>query len=111
MHENCGSRRLLEFLDAAHVVDVRVRRNNAFGAQLVTGEDLLNSLDTVAGINHDGFSTRPIAKDRTVAGQHPHRKNFMNHVGPSALSYSNPHMCEYQGELFGLRLAKSAELH
>jgi hypothetical protein len=61
------------------VVDVGMRGNNVLGAQLPLGKNFLHPLDIVAGINHHRFSSCFIPDNRTIAGKHPHGKDFMDH--------------------------------
>jgi hypothetical protein len=49
-------------------------------------EDFLDALDLVARIDHHGFASGLIPHNRAVAGQHPHRKDFMDHWSAYILS-------------------------
>src|SRR5439155_3536722 len=79
VHQDLRAGSLLEFLDAAHVVDVGVRGDDVFGAQVVPDEDFLDALDIVAGVDHHGVSRGFVADNRAVALEHSDRDDFVDH--------------------------------
>jgi len=56
VQQDGSASRLLEFHRAANVVDVRVRNDDLFELELVLIEDGDDSLDLIAGIDHQSFA-------------------------------------------------------
>ena len=79
VHQDPRAGSLLEFLDAAHVVDVGVRGDDVFCAQVAAGEDFFDAVDIVAGVDHHGFPGGLVAHNRAVAPEHSDRDDFVDH--------------------------------
>ena len=80
VHHNRGASILMEFGQAADVIDVRMGADNGFDGELVAAEKAEDAFDFVAGVDHDGFMSFGIANDGAVALQHADRNFDVDHV-------------------------------
>lgn len=51
VHQYGGAGGELEFFDAAHVIDVRVRRHNVFDTEVVSRQNFLNAINFISRID------------------------------------------------------------
>src|ERR1044071_7403411 len=79
VHVDRRPRQFLELGPPADVIDVRVRDHDGLYREPVPAEDLDDLRDIIAWIDDDGLTGLLIAKDRTIALQHPYRQNLVNH--------------------------------
>jgi aminomethyltransferase len=66
---------------AADVIDVRVRDHNGLHREIVFAQTLLDLRDVVSRIDNNGFASRFVAKNRTVALKHADGQNNVDHNG------------------------------
>ena len=64
---------------AADVIDVGVGDDDGGDAHLVAVQDLLDFDKVVSGVDDHGFARRFVAEDGTIALQHPHGQNLVDH--------------------------------
>ena len=79
MHHDRGASILMEFGQAADVIDVRMGADNGFDGEFVAAEKAEDAFDFVAGVDHDGFMCFGIANDGAVALQHADRDFDVDH--------------------------------
>jgi len=70
MHQNGSACVIVQFLDAADVIDVGVRANDGFDGEFVAAEQVHDAVNFVAGVEDQSFARDWIADDRAVALQH-----------------------------------------
>jgi hypothetical protein len=70
------------------MVDMRVRGDDVLGPQLVPSQYFLHTFNLVPWVNDYGLAGLLITHNGTVAGQHAHGKNLVNHPRLSFLSLS-----------------------
>ena len=70
----------LQFVNAAYMVDVRVRADELRRFQFVLFETSKDFLRVISGIDDDGFAGLLIAEDRAVAFDGTNLKRFNNHL-------------------------------
>src|SRR5215471_14006574 len=79
MNRRRRSRALLQFVNSAHVIDVRMRTKDLFGRQPVFFEAGQNFQWIVAWIDDDGFTSLLISQNRAVALKPADGKCFDDH--------------------------------
>src|SRR5262249_14145219 len=77
VHQDGGTGVRVELLQAAHVVNVRVCADDRFYGEFVAADEIHDSADFVARIEHERFACGRIADDRTVALKHANRQREM----------------------------------
>jgi hypothetical protein len=80
VHHDRGASILMEFGQAADVIDVSMGADNGFDGEFVAAEKAEDAFDFVAGVDHDGFMSLGIADDGAVALQHADRDFDVDHV-------------------------------
>jgi len=74
-----SARQRLQLHRAADVVDVSVCYHDLRNPQVMPAEDLQDSLDLIARVNHDRFVRIFVANHRTITLQRAYREDFVNH--------------------------------
>ncbi len=69
MHHDRRSGSLLQFAQAAYVVDVRMSADNCAHGERMARERFEDALDLVAWIEHQGFARFGITQNRAIALQ------------------------------------------
>jgi hypothetical protein len=77
MHQNGSAGVIVELLQTADVVNVRVGADDGFYGELVAAEQIHDAVDFVAGVEDDGFTRDGIADDGAVALQDADRNGEM----------------------------------
>jgi hypothetical protein len=80
VHHDGSAGVLMELGEAADMVDVRMGADNGFDGEFVTAEKAEDTLDFVAGVDHDGFMSFGIADDGAVALQHANGDFDIDHL-------------------------------
>lgn len=68
-HDRCAGVHV-EFLQAADVINVRVRADDGFHFKLVAADEVHNAADFIARVEHDRFARYGVADNRAIALQH-----------------------------------------
>lgn len=71
MHQNGSAGVVVEFLQAADVVNVSVGADDGFDGEFMAAEQIHDAVNFVAGIENNGFTRNGIADDGAVALQQP----------------------------------------
>ena len=80
VHINRRSGEAAQLLRAADMIDMGMRDDDHLRFQSVTFENPHDIRNVIARIDDDGLTAGFIADYRTVASQHSHRQNFVNHL-------------------------------
>lgn len=79
VHVDRSARAGVEAGGAADMIDVGVGDDDGGDPKLVAVQDLLNFGKVVPGVDDHGLTRRFIAEDGTIALQHPHRQDLVDH--------------------------------
>jgi hypothetical protein len=79
---------------------VRVCGDDVLDAQFVLSQHFLNALNFISWVNDDGLAAGFVAHDGTVASQHAHGKNLVNHsqlpfLSPLAIVLDSTILCRH----------------
>jgi hypothetical protein len=78
VHEDWRAGGLLNFAQAANVVNMRVRAHNGFYRERMLCQNFEYSGGFISRIHHERFARFGIADNRAIALQHADRQDFVN---------------------------------